>query len=188
MSDTYTLYVLKLEEDDVRTNNIRLYVGITSDYKTRLRQHKSGSGAKCIEGKSVSDHYSLGTVEGRRTAESLENNLTRVMAKEYTWYQVRGGSYVKQKKTNLPKVDDADLSPYLFSALLDTGDEHLERLVKHSRVTLELKDELEFGTIEAAMEWADRKLPDGTEFKLNKPSLKDRKTHTARLREIDNEE
>ena len=166
MPEKYTLYVLELEPKDGTTGNGRWYVGITSDYETRLEQHEAGHGAKCLEDKVVVEDYPLGYIEGRREAEKCENNLTKAIAKEYGWDTVRGGTFVKRNRENFPDVSDTGLIPYIGDAVEEKGPDDLKEVVKHSRVTLEVAEPLEFDRKEYALEWADRYLPDGTEFKV----------------------
>jgi predicted GIY-YIG superfamily endonuclease len=171
MSDEWHyLYVLKLESAEGTTGNGRWYVGITTDYDRRLREHKSGRGAKCLEDKVVVDDFLIGKVEREHDAKKLENNLTEAIAKEHGRNTVRGGRYVK-RKGSVQNGSDTTLSPYIARQLVDIGDPELEKVAELSSVTLEINTELEFQTADEALEWADESLLDETPVTIDFPVM-----------------
>jgi predicted GIY-YIG superfamily endonuclease len=181
--EKHYLYVLKykpLDDSPLVTTHREhgWYVGMTNDYERRIRQHKSGHGARCLKDKTIVNDFLVGWDEEKGYIEELEKNLTKALAKEFGWDCAKEGDFSKRKRGALPDVSDCELSPSVGKALKNIGDPELEMVAEHSRTTLEVTDELEFGTIEEAREWADRFLPDGTEYNLHVP-IYPSETHTS---------
>lgn len=83
------LYVLQLQGG-------KYYIGKTSDFERRYREHKSGCGSSW-----TSLHKPVKVIELRTLKDEYdENNTTKEYMKRYGIDNVRGGSYTQ---TNLPE-------------------------------------------------------------------------------------
>ncbi|ANF29711.1 ORF-63 [Catopsilia pomona nucleopolyhedrovirus] len=84
-SQVWCVYILK------RDDNGRLYTGITSDLKRRLKQHGKRAGAKCLRrqiGNLQLVYYSASAYD-YKTAARMEYNLKRKRGKHFKLHLIK---------------------------------------------------------------------------------------------------
>jgi predicted GIY-YIG superfamily endonuclease len=83
-----TIYILELERG-------YYYVGKTTDFKIRLKQHLNGKGSEWTKMNKVKRVYKTYDFEIKSEIEgdNLENHFTIELMKEKDWFKVRGGYF-----------------------------------------------------------------------------------------------
>ena len=115
-ADAYYVYSLKTEDS-------KIYVGMTQNPKQRMNAHFSGRGAQFTQARGVEGIYTFEEVQGGKNAAlKREEDLRKRLAKYHGNHMVRGGKALNPRCADDGDSDDSDDSSGNTSDSYDSSD------------------------------------------------------------------